>query len=37
MPNHSIIATTFSDKHNFRVGTNLVKAVKGLKIKNIVN
>ena len=37
MPNYSIIATTFSDKHNFRVGNNLVKAVKNLNLKNLYN
>ena len=32
MPNHSILATCFSEKHNFRVAKNLVDQVKSLKI-----
>jgi hypothetical protein len=31
-----MIATTYSCRHNFRVATNLVNAVKKLKIKNLV-
>jgi len=32
MPDHSIIATTYSELHNFRVGKNLIKAVERLDI-----
>ena len=37
MPNHSIIASTFSEKHNYRVGKNLLKAIQLLEIENLNN
>jgi ribosomal silencing factor RsfS len=36
MPNHSIICTAFSEKHCFRVASNLVKAVRALELPDSV-
>jgi hypothetical protein len=32
MADFSLVATCFSEKHSFRVGTNLVKALKDLGV-----